>query len=87
MPDVPTAPGTADSGHDGGDGYDDAGVPTFESVRDKIEARYATARGGGELDAKSPEGHSVEQQYDQRRRAAARRLAEIRESMRPGGDT
>ncbi|OMC29105.1 hypothetical protein [Mycobacterium colombiense] len=63
--------------------YDDCGVPTFESVRDQIEARYATAQGAAELDAESPEGRSVDEQYDERRRAAAERLAQIRESMRP----
>ncbi|WP_297599505.1 hypothetical protein [Mycobacterium sp.] len=80
MPDEPTEPGATDSG------YDDAGVPTFESVRDKIEARYASAQGGAELDAESPEGRSVEEEYDERRGAAAERLAQIRESMRPGHD-
>ncbi len=63
-------------------GYDSAGVPTFESVREKIEGRYATSLGDAELDAESPEGRSVAEQYDERQRAAAERLAEIRESMR-----
>lgn len=80
MPDEPTTEGVADPG------YDDAGVPTFESVRDKIEARYSTAQGSAELDAESPEGRSVEDEYDERRRAAAERLAQIRESMRRDGD-
>jgi phage shock protein A len=62
--------------------YDSAGVPTFESVREKIESRYATASGGTELDAESPEGQAAEQQYEERQRAAAERLAQIRESMR-----
>jgi phage shock protein A len=57
-------------------------VPTFESVREKIEARYGTAIGASELDAESPEGRTVEEQYDARKRAAAERLAEVRESMR-----
>jgi len=74
MPDEPEAVAGA--------GYDDAGVPTFESVRDKIEDRYATSLGAAELDAESPEGRSVEEQYAQRSRAAAERLAQIRESMR-----
>jgi len=63
-------------------GYDSAGVPTFESVREKIETRYATAQGAAELDAESPQGQSVEEQYEERQRAAAERLAKIRESMR-----
>ncbi|TVS87758.1 PspA/IM30 family protein [Mycobacterium helveticum] len=74
MPDEPEAVAGA--------GHDDAGVPTFESVRDKIEDRYATSLGAAELDAESPEGRSVEEQYAQRSRAAAERLAQIRESMR-----
>jgi phage shock protein A len=57
-------------------------VPTFESVREKIETRYGTAIGASELDAESPEGRTVEEQYDARKRAAAERPAEIRESMR-----
>lgn len=61
--------------------YDDSGVPTFESVRDKIESRYQTSIGAAELDAESPQGRSIEEQYEKRQRAAADRLAEIRESM------
>ncbi len=62
-------------------GYTPSGVPTFESVREKIETRYGTAIGAAELDAESPEGRSVEEQYDARQRAAVERLAEIRKSM------
>lgn len=64
-------------------GYDSAGVPTFESVREKIETRYATAQGAAELDAESATGRSVEQEYEDRERAAAERLAQIRRSMGP----
>ena len=74
MPDEPPAPDP---------GYDSAGVPTFESVRDKIETRYATAQGATELDAETAEGRSVEEQYEERQRAAAERLAQIRKSVRP----
>ena len=62
-------------------GYTPSGVPTFESVREKIETRYGTAIGAAELDAESPEGRTIEEQYDARQRAAAERLAEIRKSM------
>lgn len=62
--------------------YDDSGVPTFESVREKIETRYATSLGAAELDSETPEGRSVEEQYQARQEAAAERLTEIRESMR-----
>lgn len=73
MPDEPTPPDES--------GYDDAEVPTFESVREKIENRYGAAIGSAELDAESPEGRAVEEQYEARQRAAAERLAQIRESM------
>jgi phage shock protein A len=79
MPDEPATPNAAQPDP----GYDSAGVPTFESVREKIETRYATAQGAAELDADTTEGRSVEEQYDERQRAAAERLAQIRESMHP----
>ncbi len=82
---TPQAPGDT-PGEPAPDGYDDAGVPTFESVRDKIETRYGTAVGAAELDAESAEGRSVEEEYEERQRAAAERLAQIRESMRTQDD-
>jgi phage shock protein A len=63
-------------------GYTPGGVPTFESVREKIETRYGTAIGATELAAETPEGQAVEEQYEERQRAAAERLEQIRESMR-----
>ncbi len=63
-------------------GYTPDGVPTFDSVREKIETRYGTAIGAHELAADTPEGHTVEEQYEARQKAAAERLAQIRESMR-----
>ena len=62
-------------------GYTPGGVPTFESVREKIETRYGTAIGATELAAETPEGRSVEEQYEERQRAAAERLEQIRKSM------
>ena len=62
--------------------YDSSGVPTFESVREKIESRYQTSIGSAELDSESQQGRSIEEQYQERQRAAADRLAEIRESVR-----
>jgi hypothetical protein len=62
-------------------GYTPSGVPTFDSVREKIETRYGTAIGASELAAETPEGRTVEEQYDARQRAAAERLDEIRKSM------
>jgi phage shock protein A len=78
MPDEPTIPNATEPDS----GFDGAGVPTFESVREKIEARYGVAMGSAELDAETAEGRSVEEQYEERRREAAERLEEIRESMR-----
>jgi phage shock protein A len=67
-------------------GYTPTGVPTFDSVREKIETRYGAAIGAAELDSESPEGRTVEEQYDARQRAAAERLDEIRKSMRKDQD-
>ena len=63
-------------------GYTPGGVPTFDSVREKIETRYGTAIGAAELAAETPEGRTVEEQYDARQRAAVERLEQIRASMR-----
>jgi phage shock protein A len=65
--------------------YTSSGVPTFDSVREKIETRYETSIGAKELDAETPEGRNVEEQYEARQRAAAERLAEIRKSMHDDG--
>jgi phage shock protein A len=85
MPDEPTAEPTAEPVTPAAEpvetGYTPGGVPTFDSVREKIETRYGTAIGAAELDAETPEGRTVEEQYDARQRAAAERLAQIRESM------
>ncbi|OBJ54073.1 hypothetical protein [Mycobacterium sp. 1423905.2] len=62
-------------------GYDSSGVPTFDSVREKIENRYGAALGAEELDAATSEGRRVEDEYEKRQRAAAERLAQIREAM------
>ncbi|MEV6774532.1 hypothetical protein AB0N05_38425 [Nocardia sp. NPDC051030] len=63
-------------------GYTSSGVPTFESVRDKVEQRYGTSQGMGELDRQTPVGRSVDEQWDERRKAAKERLEQIRKSMR-----
>jgi phage shock protein A len=80
MPDDPTS---AEPVEPTETGYTPGGVPTFDSVREKIETRYGTAVGASELAAETPEGRTVEEQYDARQRAAAERLAEIRKSMHP----
>lgn len=65
-----------------GTGWTDAGVPTFDAVRERIESRAGTADGASELDAGSAAGRSVEEQYAAREKAAQERLAEIRRSLR-----
>ncbi|MFF2557002.1 PspA/IM30 family protein [Nocardia sp. NPDC058058] len=70
---IPVAPGIG--------GYTNTGVPTFESVRDKVEQRYGTAQGMGELDRQTPVGRSVEEQWDAREKAARERLEQIRKSV------
>lgn len=63
-------------------GYDAGGVPTFDSVREKIETRFGTAIGATELAEETPEGRSVAEQFEARQRAAAERLQQIRDSMK-----
>ncbi|WP_174266847.1 PspA/IM30 family protein [Mycolicibacterium sediminis] len=68
-------------------GYTAAGVPTFDSVREKIEGRFGTAMGAAELAAETPEGRSADEQYEARQKAAADRLAQIRASMKSADDS
>jgi phage shock protein A len=79
VPDEPTS-SAAESDVDAGSTT--SGVPTFDAVREKIEKRYETSIGAAELDAESPAGRDIEEQYQARQRAATERLAQIRESMR-----
>jgi hypothetical protein len=67
-------------------GYTAAGVPTFDAVREKIETRFGTSIGSAELAAETPEGRSVEEQYEARQKAAADRLEQIRAAMRDEPD-
>ena len=63
-------------------GYTDAGVPTLEGVREKIETLYGTALGATELAEETPEGRTAAEQYEAQHKAAAEKLEEIRASMR-----
>jgi len=63
-------------------GYTDAGVPTLEGVREKIETRYGTALGATELAEETPEGRTAAEQYEAQHKAATEKLEEIRASMR-----
>ncbi|WP_067892628.1 hypothetical protein [Nocardia vaccinii] len=62
-------------------GYSESGVPTFESVRDKVERRFGNAQGMGELDRQTPAGRSVQEQWQARSKSARERLDEIRKSL------
>ncbi|MGN2640162.1 hypothetical protein ACTD5D_29150 [Nocardia takedensis] len=80
VPAVPTGEsavtGTAPVG-----GYSPSGVPTFDSVRDKVERRFGTAQGMGELDRQTPAGRDADEQFRAREQAARERLDRIRESL------
>lgn len=72
-------------------GYTDAGVPTLDGVREKIESRYGTAIGAtelaeAELAAQSPEARTAAKQYEAQQKAAAEKLEEIRASMHKSKD-
>ncbi|MBO0855562.1 MAG: hypothetical protein J2P18_17565 [Nocardia sp.] len=79
---APSAPTSVE-----GAGYrPESPVPTFESVRDKVERRYGTARGMTELDRDTPAGRSVDEQWLAREKAARDRLEQIRKTMRGDDD-
>ena len=62
-------------------------VPTFDEVRDKIESRYARAKGMSELQGTSVESHMLEVEAATRNTEARARLDQIRAElgMQPGG--
>jgi phage shock protein A len=64
--------------------YTEAGVPTFDHVRDRIENRFATATGAAELAGLGTEHDlaSLDKKIAERDQAARDKLAEIRRSMR-----
>jgi phage shock protein A len=64
--------------------YTEAGVPTFDFVRDRIENRVATSIGSQELSDATPEGKAVEDQFESRKKAGLSKLEEIRRSMKGG---
>jgi phage shock protein A len=68
-------------------GYTADGIPTFESVREKIETRYGTSQGAVELGEESAQAREAEQQYEARQKAATERVEQIRASMHPKSDT
>jgi len=70
IPQVPMDPGVTD-----------AGVPTFDAVRDRIDGRSGRAVGSTELDAESAIGRTEAEKFAERERAGRARLDEIRKSM------
>ncbi len=58
-----------------------ADVPTFNEIRDKIEARYAKASGSAELQESSVEARMLEIEQAAQNTEANARLAEIRASL------
>jgi phage shock protein A len=56
-------------------------VPTLEEVRQKIEARYAKAKGMAELEGNSVEGRMLEVEQAAMNSEAQARLAEIRTKL------
>ena len=85
---APSGPASADSSlppviiPEPDTGYTAAGVPTLEGVREKIETRYGTALGSTELAEDTTAGRAVTERYEDRQKAAADKLEEIRASMR-----
>ncbi len=56
-------------------------VPTFDQVRDKIEARYAKAKGMSELTGESVESRMLEVEHASMNVEAQARLSEIRTQL------
>jgi hypothetical protein len=93
VPTTPDLPGTPEvlppvtfgpvfSSLDGvGSGYTASGVPTFDSVREKVEQRAGRAIGSEELERESAHGKTAAEQFAKREQAGKDRLAEIRKSL------
>lgn len=77
-------PGAGGTGATPAADYTEAGVPTFDHVRDRIEGRYARSVGATELAEDSVPARSLAQQQEERDAAARERLEEIRRSLRDG---
>ncbi|WP_186628453.1 hypothetical protein [Rhodococcus sp. BP22] len=73
---------TGYSAHESPTGYSEGGVPTWDSVRDKVEIRTGTALGAEELDQLGPAGRTLDEQWNERQESGRRKLEEIRRSMK-----
>ncbi|NUS91188.1 MAG: hypothetical protein HOQ36_02070 [Nocardia sp.] len=82
--DIGTTAGQAAGVAGSAGGYSRSGVPTFGSVRDKVERRIGTAFGARTLDRQSPAGRGADEQWEAREQAARERLAQIRTSLHEG---
>jgi hypothetical protein len=67
--------------------YSQAGVPSLDYVRDKIEGRYAKSLGAIELAQETPEARSFEEQAAKRAEAAKEKLDAIRRSLGGGASS
>ncbi len=63
-------------------GFTDQGVPTWDSVRERVETRAGTAVGAEELDHGTPASRSLDEQWNEREAAGRNKLDEIRRSMK-----
>ena len=81
IPAVPAAPVIAPTVQAPAPDYTDAGVPTLDRVRDKIDQRFGTSLGRRELDKDTPAGQSLQEKWDAREKAGRERLEEIRRSV------
>ncbi|WP_040795582.1 hypothetical protein [Nocardia higoensis] len=77
----PVFPGSTGFPASGDSGYSSSGVPTFDSVRDKVDRRFGTAQGMSELDRLTPAGRDADEQFAAREQAARERLDRIRRSL------
>lgn len=64
--------------------YNEAGVPSFDYVRDRIENRVGTSIGAQELADATAEDKAVEDQFEARKKKGLDKLEEIRRSMKGG---
>ncbi|HEU5151146.1 MAG TPA: PspA/IM30 family protein [Iamia sp.] len=60
-------------------------VPTFNEIRDKIEARHAQAKGMSELQGQSVEGRMLEVEQAAQNTQAQARLAQLKSELGLGG--
>lgn len=84
---TPTLPGTPVTSPTGVPApafdYTDAGVPTLDYVRDRIEKRWGTAQGSAEIAGATEAAEQQKKRDEDRAELAAEKLAEIRRGLTP----